>query len=360
MLKSAGLADKFILFISCLSIYLFQGDVNINVVPVLIAIICSSFLSYFEDDRLRAGIAVGFIILSGLQPGLFIFLPLIAYDIHFYKYQNVSLLAIIPLLNLAQTYSIQTLSMVLMMYMLCLLIKYHAEQQIKQQSRYNVLNDTTREMSIQLKKQNSDLIEKQDNELNLATINERNRIAREIHDNVGHLLSSAILQSGALLTINQDEKVKEHLETLSDTLTHAMNSIRSSVHNLYDESIDLDAQVQALVKEFTFCEVSYDYNISSNPPQKLKYAFVSITKEALANMMKHSNANHAAISFREHPALYQLIIRDNGIVKSYTMDNGLGLRNMFDRVHSLNGNMNISTEKGFEIFISIPKEAAIA
>lgn len=356
MLKSAGLIDKVILFISCVFIYFFQKDVNISVVPVLVAIICSSFLSYFEDDRLRVGIILGFIALSGIEPALIIFLPLIAFDIHFFKYQFISLFAIIPLLNFALSHSIQTLSLVVTLYMLCLLIKHHVEKQTKLQTRYNNLNDAAREMSDQLKKQNRDLIEKQDNELNLATLNERNRIAREIHDNVGHLLSSAILQSGALLTINRDEKVKGHLETLNGTLNHAMNSIRSSVHDLHDESIDLNAQVRALVKEFTFCEVFYDYNINSNPPKKFKYAFVSIIKEALANIIKHSNATCASISFREHPALYQLIIRDNGMVKGYTTDNGLGLRNMADRVHSLNGNINIITENGFEIFISIPKE----
>ena len=58
----------------------------------------------------------------------------------------------------------------------------------------------------------------------------------------------------------------------------------------------------------------------------------------------------------EHPALYQLVIRDNGNVKSFQPDQGLGLQNMADRVNSLNGNINIATENGFELFISIPKE----
>jgi signal transduction histidine kinase len=72
--------------------------------------------------------------------------------------------------------------------------------------------------------------------------------------------------------------------------------------------------------------------------------------------MNHSNATHASIILREHPALYQLIVRDNGSVKSYSADDGLGLKNMIDRVHSFDGNINISIEKGFEIFLTIPKE----
>lgn len=52
------------------------------------------------------------------------------------------------------------------------------------------MRDTTKEIAMQLKQQNRDLMEKQDYEINIATLNERNRIAREIHDNVGHLLSA--------------------------------------------------------------------------------------------------------------------------------------------------------------------------
>ncbi len=58
----------------------------------------------------------------------------------------------------------------------------------------------------------------QETQLALQIVEERNRIARDIHDNVGHLLSSAILQIGALEMINQEPKLKEPLENLSATV----------------------------------------------------------------------------------------------------------------------------------------------
>ena len=58
---------------------------------------------------------------------------------------------------------------------------------------------------------------RQDYEINLATLNERNRIARDIHDNVGHLLTRSILQIGALLTIYKDNTIKEGLNSIKDT-----------------------------------------------------------------------------------------------------------------------------------------------
>ena len=79
----------------------------------------------------------------------------------------------------------------------------------------------------------------QDYEIYLATLKERNRIAREIHDNVGHMLTRSILQLGALSVINKDETVGEAINDLSGTLNTAMTSIRSSVHDLHDDSIAL-------------------------------------------------------------------------------------------------------------------------
>jgi signal transduction histidine kinase len=355
MLNFADLKNKSIIFICCVVTFFCQTDFRISVTTILIATIFSGFISYFDRDDLKTGLSMGFIALCWFVPELTFFLPLIAYDMFFHKYQYILFLGVIPLVVFFQYASLQVISVVLILLLFCVLIKYLAKTQFELQYRYNELRDETREMSIQLKKQNNDLIEKQDNELYLATLNERNRIAREIHDNVGHLLSSAILQSAALLTTNKDEKVREHLKTMNDTLSQAMNSIRNSVHELYDESIDLNAKIEELIKQFTFCELTYEYDISSNPDKNLKYAFVSIVKEALSNVMKHSNATHVYIVFREHPGFYQLIVKDNGIVKNWSKDNGLGLNNMIERVNSFNGNINIMTEKGFEIFISITK-----
>jgi len=101
-----------------------------------------------------------------------------------------------------------------------------------------------------------------------------------------------------------------------------------------------------------------DYDIHSNPDIRLKYAFLSIVKEALANIIRHSDASRASITCREHPALYQLIIEDNGTVKDYDAGSGIGLKNITDRVDAFHGNINITTDHGFKIFITIPKEAA--
>lgn len=356
MHKYTGLIDKLIIFTCCLVVYLYQTDLEIYAATVLISFITGCLLSYFDDYRAKSVITIGFTVLAFIFPEFMVFLPLIAFDMLFHNLQAVNILALVPLVNFFGQENLMISLVVVIMLIFSILLRYQAETGRKMDTRHKELSDTAREMSIQLTKQNHDLIEKQDNELNLATMNERNRIAREIHDNVGHLLSSAILQSGALKTINKDDKLKNNIQALHETLTQAMNSIRTSVHELYDESVDLKAKVSEIIDNFTFCEIDYKYNISGNPDKKLKYAFISILQEALTNIIKHSNATEVIVALNEHPALYQLIIRDNGKVKSYNTNDGLGIRNIVDRVHSLNGNINIITTNGFEIFISVPKE----
>lgn len=357
MQKTAGLTDKIILFSCCLMILLYQSGFGIDVVIVLVSVIISSLLSFFDSDRIKIAITAGYLVLIHFIPSFIVFLPLIVFDTLFSKYQYINLIGLIPLITAFQTSFTATLT-VSAILPLSALLRYRLKERLDMAEKYDRLIDSTREMSIQLKNQNRELIEKQDYEVNVAMLNERNRIAREIHDNVGHLLSSALLQSGALMTINRDEKIADGLERLKDTLDQAMSSIRSSVHELYDDSLDLKARIMKLAEKFTFCKLSCDFQINSNPDRAIKYAFVSIVKEALSNIIRHSDATEASILLREHPALYQLIIRDNGNIKRRFTGKGLGLQNMTDRVEALGGNINIITENGFEIFASVPKEDA--
>ena len=107
---------------------------------------------------------------------------------------------------------------------------------------------------------------------------ERNRIAREIHDNVGHMLSRSILMVGALKTVNQDENLKVPMELLDQTLNEAMTNVRQSVHNLQDESVNLKEVMESLAEEFRFCPVQLTYDMGYDIPKEIKYSFIAIRK----------------------------------------------------------------------------------
>ena len=64
--------------------------------------------------------------------------------------------------------------------------------------------------------------------------------------------------------------------------------------------------MESLAEEFRFCPVQLTYDMRYDIPKEIKYSFIAITKEALNNVMRHSNANEVKILAREHPGLYQL------------------------------------------------------
>ena len=232
--------------------------------------------------------------------------------------------------------------------------------------------DDSEEHALLLSEKNKALLEKQDYEIYAATLRERNRIAREIHDNVGHVLSRSILMTAACKTINKNEALDPLLGNLEESLNGAMNSIRSSVHDLHDDAVNLEDAIKGLVKDFTFCPVTLTYDMSRQVPREVKYSLISITKEGLSNVMRHSNADSVNILLREHPALYQLCIEDNGTLgskipdiqtdadsnKMETVSGGMGLSNIRDRVTALGGTVQITQEKGFRIFVTIPKSGS--
>lgn len=160
------------------------------------------------------------------------------------------------------------------------------------------------------------------------------------------------------MTLCRDENMKEMLETLRETLTTGMNSVRDSIHGLYEESVDLYAETKAMTDAFDFCSISLDYDIDGNPERNIKYALIYIIKEALTNIIKHSDASAVTVTLKEHPALYQLIVKDNG-TKSGPAGEGIGLKNIEQRVVSLRGITNFGFENGFTVFVSIPKEKTL-
>ena len=79
-----------------------------------------------------------------------------------------------------------------------------------------------------------------------------------------------------------------------------MTSIRNSVHDLHDESIHLQTALSDLQKEASDLTVSLHYKMQTEPPKEFKYAILAITKEALTNTRRHSNAERFDIHLTEH------------------------------------------------------------
>jgi len=352
------LFDKISLFVLCSALYALTINNPLIIVPIIISVTISALNTYTNRNQFKRFTFFAFLVICFYNPNFIVFLPLISYDLFDFPIKWLWLLSVVPIAFNFSKNPISASIFTLVIFLIAYLNKWRTNNLTKLKKEYILLRDNAKELSLKLENKHKDLLEKQDYEITVATLNERNRIARDIHDNVGHTLSSAILQTGAVIAITKEDQTKESLKVLKSTLLNGMENIRSSIHNLHNEAIDLQIEAKALVDDFHFCPMNFQYDISGSPPIKIKYCFLFIIKEALANIIKHSGATEVKIKLTEHPAIYQLIIKDNGTKKNNENDEGIGLKNISERVLNLNGIDNIEKNNGFTIFISVPKEGS--
>ena len=359
----ATLLDRVLVFLlSILLIKIEQVDYLI-VCLLLVAIICICVNVYFDNVLSVKISSVIFIILGICVPEFACFAPVMIYEcgrkkikamIPFHVFLGIAwnLVFYADKIQLMQGGKITIFMIIAYVLGVRSAIGDHKDRLIhKLQDDRSYLRQDSKQKQEELRRQ-------QDFEIHSATLSERNRIAREIHDHVGHMISRAILQLGAIMTINKEDKLKEPLTSLKDSLDTAMNNIRESVHDIKDEALDLEYMIKDVLKTYEGLNIQLDYDMSKYASKELKYCLVAVIKEAMTNTVKHSDATKVQIVVREHPALYQLLIEDNGTLSSSNKNDktGIGLDNMRERVSAFNGNMLISREQGFKIFISIPKE----
>ncbi|MGX7263133.1 sensor histidine kinase, partial [Enterococcus crotali] len=355
------LFDKAFLLGLCLMLVLKQNYQTEMIIFVL-AVIVLSLLLWLKTNPKFSSIGLLLLLLASIWWKEYTyFVPVLFYDGMLDEGNKVSLInggVIVLFLFSSKHYSV---SVKLYIILLCALAAYLAFLTLKDyllSEAYDSLEKEKYENSFDLEWQNSELIKQQEIKVNLELSNERNRIARDIHDNVGHLLSSALLQTGALKAINQEEKLTAPLNQLQETINEGMNSIRESVHDLHDESLSLSLACQNIVQSVTFCEVEIIGSFSENISKDYKLTCIMLLKEALANVMKHSNAEKVTIEFQEHPGFYKLIIEDNGTQnqKKSPKEIGIGLIGMKERVEKLGGRLSYQRkETGFSLLAILPK-----
>ena len=371
------LLEKCAILLLCLPGFLMAGSVAVPVLALLLALAISAAAQLLSGHFLAWALLFCGSAACGAMPILLCALPLFLYDALRERKWWLVIPAISVTANLGPL-STQQLLCVLTGLAVTVIWYFRVEDLSRSVNRLTTLHDDISEKNLQLAEKNKRLFEAQDNEVHVATLKERNRIAREIHDNVGHMLTRSILQTGALQIINRDEKLKEPLAELKSTLDGAMTSIRESVHDLHDDSIDLKRVLQEMADAVntdaggkSHFDVSLQYDAGDYIPGEIKLCIAGIVKEGISNAVKHSNGDRIDIIFREHPGFYQLLLEDNGHAASSDTDSretgisaddrtpvsrGIGLRNMEDRAGSVGGRIAFTQSgRGFRIFLTIPK-----
>jgi signal transduction histidine kinase len=199
----------------------------------------------------------------------------------------------------------------------------------------------------------------------LATVQERNRIARDIHDSLGHALTALNVQLQTVLKLwDVDPNSAKSFLTKAQRLGElAIREVRQSVRTLRIEGRQeepLETAIASLAEDFrqsTGIPVSAKIHLQTVLSQQIIKALHRIVQEALTNICKHAQATTVEIQLRTTSTHVCLSVKDNG--QGFLTDfipKGFGLQGMQERVAALEGNFSIYSEpqNGCQIVVDLP------
>jgi signal transduction histidine kinase len=207
-----------------------------------------------------------------------------------------------------------------------------------------------------------------------AVLEERNRIARELHDTLEQELAGITMQLDlAVDCFQQAPGVAQHaLETARDMSRHSMVEARRSVWDLRCQLLengDLVSALAQIVEPLVPREqTKFDFKVQGNPvrlPGPMEMNLLRIGQEAVANAVKHGRAQHVSIELRYAPASVCLTVSDDGegFVAAQASPTGhFGLLDMRERAQSMGSHLSVESEpgRGARIAVEVPVHSAEA
>jgi signal transduction histidine kinase len=183
---------------------------------------------------------------------------------------------------------------------------------------------------------------------NLAVDLERNRIARDIHDTLGHSLTSLDVQIelAQRLQSTEPERAQQSIDLAKKLSSQALDNVRQALGTMKRSNFDLTEAIVALAEQNQPFQIHVDVKFPILSLQS-SYQLYCIVQESLTNIQKHAQADRVTITGSIISTGTILEICDNG--KGFNLDRphtGFGLRNMKERVQCLGGNFNLDSEVG--------------
>ena len=372
------LFDKSIVLACCIAAALGLAVDACLVAAFCLGVVVASLTEIAQGERARrAGEAASYayIMVTVFVPSFVPFAPLALYDIaryvrreHVWVALGAGAIFVCALVAYAHAGALPTRALLLtaILSVAATLLSLRTAQLEREQERMRRTRDELQERALALEARNRDLADRQDYEVELATLAERARIAREIHDNVGHQLTRASLQTEALRVVHANEPgVAADFADVKRTVDEALQLVRSSVHALNDNAANLSVQLERIVEGARSDggpQIELEV-LAEHAPANVANCFAAVLREALSNAIRHACAQTVTVRCMEHPSFYQLIVTDDGAggvqASSRGTAEGMGLGSMRERVEALGGTFTAGPRAGaggWRVFATVPKQ----
>ena len=254
-----------------------------------------------------------------------------------------SLLSVLDMLSLLNT-------MIFILYMVVMTLSQTSEKE-----RILRLNS-------QLQMANRKLEEYAQEQVRMTETRERNRLAREIHDTLGHSLTGIItgIEACIMLMDIAPEATKEQLRAIAEVARNGITDVRHSVNALRPdalETLSLESAIRKLVEE---SEKSTGVKIDLVFPENLQNldqdeedVLYRIVQESITNAIRHGKATHIDVRMEHVDNDLRIRIADNG-KGCDNIQSGFGLHHMQERIDMLKGTLSYSGKDGFVIEAVVP------
>lgn len=222
------------------------------------------------------------------------------------------------------------------------------------------------ELLAQLQASHDELRAARERELRMAAIEERVRLARDIHDGLGHYLTilNVQLQAASRLLQRDPERAAAVIATCREVAQTALDEVRRSVAAMQPSPLDghsLDVAIERLIDDFrtsTSIDVRFE-QAGDLPalPQTLAMTLYRAVQEGLTNARKHGNASRIVVTLTCMPDTVRLTIRDNGQpINGASEGGGFGLTGLRERIERLGGALDagLHPDGGFLLDIVAP------
>ena len=195
----------------------------------------------------------------------------------------------------------------------------------------------------------------------LVKLEERQRIARDLHDTLGQKLSLIGLKSDlARRLITKDpEQARNELKDVQQTARTALSEVRKMVSSM--RGIRLKDEIVRVKQILKAAEINFEGNQDfslKNVPLLTENILSMCLKEAVNNVVKHSGASSCSISIEQSWKEIVMTIHDNGVFKSDGDSDvkGSGLLGMKERLEFINGSLELLTKEGTTLVITVPND----
>lgn len=288
------------------------------------------------------------------------------------NYDTMSrIVAVIPLSAYMEYYSAEMVSAVgrmrvvvealnvgMFMGFIILLVR----EQVSENARIIYLNDALRNANQELQNANMQLENYAKGIEEMTQTRERNRLAREIHDTLGHALTGIAMGAEAcsVLIDAKPEMAKEQLLTISNVAKQGIKDVRRSVNALRPDALEKENLLAAVTKciddmrQTTGVDIQFTCNATLDKfHEDEEDVIYRIVQESITNAIRHGHATRIQIDMEKIFSTLNIRIKDNGC-GAEKIKKGFGLHHMEERIAMLQGELMVDGSDGFLIEAKIP------